>query len=144
MLEGLRDRRTARGLHNHEARTLFADPAQHVFDPPGMTRGTPLHAHRRVIDGLRACKPGDVRRAIEAWVASPVAVPNMAVIEPWSVLGPRRPQLMPRAELIAWLRSSDLGRRYAHDPDALDRLTPLTLRFSGYESVVRQVIEEST
>ncbi len=48
------------------------------------------------------------------------------------------------AELIAWLRSSDLGRRYAHDPDALDRLTPLTLRFSGYESVVRQVIEEST
>lgn len=48
-----------------------------------------------------------VRRAIEAWVASPVAVPNMAVIEPWSVLGPRRPQLMPRAELIAWRSVTD-------------------------------------
>lgn len=51
-------------------RYIFADPAQHVFDPPGMTRGTPLHAHRRVVDGLRACKPGDVRRAIEADILS--------------------------------------------------------------------------
>jgi hypothetical protein len=48
------------------------------------------------------------------------------------------------AELIAWLLRSDLGKRYAHDPDALNRLTPLALRFSGYESVIRQVIEEST
>lgn len=51
-------------------RYIFADPSQHVFDPPGTIRGTPLHAHRRVIDALRACKPGDVRRAIEADILS--------------------------------------------------------------------------
>lgn len=54
-----------------------------------------------------------VRRALEAWIASPAAVPNMALIEPWSILGPRRPQLMPKAELIAWRSLSDrlLDRR---------------------------------
>lgn len=54
-----------------------------------------------------------VRRAVEAWAASPTAPPNMALIEPWSVLGPRRPQLMPRAELAAWRCLSDrlLDRR---------------------------------
>lgn len=50
----------------------------------------------------RAAAANMVRRALEAWVASPGAVPNMTLIEPWSVLGPRRPQLMPRAELAAW------------------------------------------
>jgi hypothetical protein len=54
-----------------------------------------------------------VRRAVEAWVAAPVAVPNMSLVEPWTVLGSRRPQFMPRAELVAWRSLADrlLDRR---------------------------------
>lgn len=54
-----------------------------------------------------------VRRALEACIAAPDSVPNLSLIEPWSVLGPRRPQLMPRAELAAWRSLTDrlLDRR---------------------------------
>lgn len=45
------------------------------------------------------------------------------------------------AELIAWFAHSDSGKRYAHDPGALERVTPMHLRFPGYEAVIRTAID---
>lgn len=78
--------------------------------PPAGERQSITLAFECAPEGIlspRASAGDLVRRAIEAWVASPVAIPNMAVIEPWSILGPRRPQLMPRAELVAWRSVTD-------------------------------------
>jgi GntR family colanic acid and biofilm gene transcriptional regulator len=49
---------------------IYADPDNHVFDVPGRVRGTPLHHHRRAVEALRAGRPADVRRAIEADIMS--------------------------------------------------------------------------
>lgn len=55
-------------------RHIFADPAQHVFDMPVRKLGKPRHAHRAVIEALRAGKPAEVRKAIEADILSGDAV----------------------------------------------------------------------
>lgn len=60
-------------------RYIFADPSKHIFDNPGGKRTQPQHAHRRVIAGLRAGRPGDVRLAIEADILSgdPIILPQL-------------------------------------------------------------------
>lgn len=60
-------------------RYIFADPSKHIFDNPGRRRTQPQHAHRRVIAGLRAGRPGDVRVAIEADILSgdPIILPQL-------------------------------------------------------------------
>lgn len=62
-------------------RYIFADPSKHIFDNPGGKRTQPQHAHRRVIAGLRAGRPGDVRLAIEADILSgdPIILPQLPV-----------------------------------------------------------------
>lgn len=55
-------------------RHIFADPKQHVFDMPVRKLGEPRHAHRRVIEALRANDPSEVRKAIEADILSGDAV----------------------------------------------------------------------
>lgn len=59
-------------------RHIFADPSKHVFDTP-KGRGKPQHAHRLIIAGLRAGRPADVRRAIEADILSgdPIILPYL-------------------------------------------------------------------
>lgn len=59
-------------------RHIFADPSKHVFDGPE-GRGKPHHAHRQIIAGLRAGRPTDVRRAIEADILSgdPIILPYL-------------------------------------------------------------------
>lgn len=60
-------------------RYIFADPSKHIFDSPSRKRGVPQHAHRRVIAGLRAGRPADVRLAIEADILSgdPIILPQL-------------------------------------------------------------------
>ncbi len=60
-------------------RYIFADPSKHIFDNPGGKRAQPQHAHRRVIAGLRAGRPADVRLAIEADILSgdPIILPQL-------------------------------------------------------------------
>lgn len=60
-------------------RYIFADPSKHIFDSPSRGRGAPQHAHRRVIAGLRAGRPVDVRFAIEADILSgdPIILPQL-------------------------------------------------------------------
>ncbi len=60
-------------------RYIFADPSKHIFDSPSRKRGTQQHAHRRVIAGLRAGRPADVRLAIEADILSgdPIILPQL-------------------------------------------------------------------
>ena len=48
-----------------------------------------------------------------------------------------------QSELTAWIANSDPGKRYAHDLDALARMTPVHLRFPGYEAVIRKSFEEA-
>lgn len=59
-------------------RHIFADPSKHVFDVPE-GRGRPHHAHRQIIAGLRAGRPADVRRAVEADILSgdPIILPYL-------------------------------------------------------------------
>lgn len=61
-------------------RHIFADPKQHVFDLPVRKLGKPRHAHRAVIEALRANKPSEVRKAIEADILSgdPVILGHLA------------------------------------------------------------------
>jgi GntR family colanic acid and biofilm gene transcriptional regulator len=59
-------------------RRIFADPSKHVFDAPA-GRDKPQHAHRQIIAGLRAGRPAEVRRAIEADILSgdPIILPYL-------------------------------------------------------------------
>ncbi len=65
-------------------RQIFADPKQHVFDMPVRKLGRPRHSHRAVIEALRANRPSDVRKAIEADILSGDAVilPHLAADTP--------------------------------------------------------------
>ena len=65
-------------------RHIFADPKQHIFDMPVRKLGKPRHAHRAVIEALRADKPSDVRKAIEADILSgdPIILPHLAMEPP--------------------------------------------------------------
>ena len=47
------------------------------------------------------------------------------------------------AGLVDWILNSDSAKRYAHSPDALERLTPSRWRFQGYEKVIRRITESS-
>jgi GntR family colanic acid and biofilm gene transcriptional regulator len=60
-------------------RYIFADPSKHIFDSPSRKRGAQQHAHRRVIAGLRAGQPAEVRLAIEADILSgdPIILPQL-------------------------------------------------------------------
>lgn len=94
-------------------RLIYADPTKHIFDPPGRRRA-PLHSHRRVVEALRARKPAEVRRAVEADILSgdPIILPHLPVDAPERVkqlrqslpglrdlpaelLQPRRPRPVP-------------------------------------------------
>lgn len=63
-------------------RMIYGDPTKHIFDTPG--RRTPLHFHRRIVEGLRTRKPTEVRRAIEADILSgdPIILPHLPADAP--------------------------------------------------------------
>lgn len=65
-------------------RYIFADPSKHIFDNSDGRRAQPQHAHRRVIAGLRANRPSEVRLAIEADILSvdPIILPQLPEDEP--------------------------------------------------------------
>jgi DNA-binding GntR family transcriptional regulator len=65
-------------------RHIFADPKQHIFDMPVRKLGKPRHAHRAVIEALRANKPSEVRKAIETDILSgdPIILPHLAIGAP--------------------------------------------------------------
>jgi DNA-binding GntR family transcriptional regulator len=55
-------------------RYIFADASRHIFDTPVPAHGVPLHCHSHVIAALRAGRPAEVRRAVEADILSGDAV----------------------------------------------------------------------
>jgi DNA-binding GntR family transcriptional regulator len=65
-------------------RFIYADPTRHVFDAPGHPPGTPLHAHRRIVEALRDGRAAEVREAVETDILSgdPIILPLLPLDAP--------------------------------------------------------------